>query len=339
MKSTVTILLLLLAAWMGASQYVWLCLVKDHCDSGASPPAITSADTGDNTPDSEPLPIDPGVSGEDLSAAGQARTPVPDSLPSQAPPPAAGNAGIPVAGTETQPARRQPGMTQALVLTLDGQEALRLPQVPRFDPGRWELGAQPQWVDTLGRWLREHPRVDLTVTGEFRDDELNASDWSDLGMARGGELFDYLVAQGIGKNRLDVQSVLITEGQPGLRLTGRDYASLFEPLRIYFPSNSARIPANDALEHYARLVGAYMERHPAALVRVTGHTDNSGPLQGNYALGLNRAREVASLLASMGVSPARIEVTSAGESSPEADNTESSGRALNRRVQLQLISR
>lgn len=357
MKSTVTILLLLLAAWMGASQWVWLCVVKNHCGSGANPAAdiatgpaaVSGAVSGPtaspmNGPTTVEASAEPPLPGtEDTIATVAEPNPSPAPVPvDRGPSPGTGEQR-PQVPTPAQSGGANPtrlaAASRPISVVLDDQEALSLQGTPVFGAGSWQYPPTSDWIERLTNWLRERSRVDLRIIGEYSAGEINTSDWSDLGLARASELRDRLVAEGIGRRRIELESVQITAGQPGLRLLGEDFAPLFEPLRVYFPSSSARLTTSAELEQYARRAGAFLERHPAAMIRLTGHTDDTGGLQDNYALGLRRAREVAALLDSLGVPPDRMDVASEGESSPEADNDTAGGKALNRRVQLQLISR
>jgi outer membrane protein OmpA-like peptidoglycan-associated protein len=74
--------------------------------------------------------------------------------------------------------------------------------------------------------------------------------------------------------------------------------------------------------------------NPNMRVVAVGHTDSVGSDAYNMKLGERRARSVADYLTRQGVSPARIDVESEGESRPVASNQTAEGRADNRRVEL-----
>jgi outer membrane protein OmpA-like peptidoglycan-associated protein len=67
---------------------------------------------------------------------------------------------------------------------------------------------------------------------------------------------------------------------------------------------------------------------------VIGHTDNRGSDEYNYDLSRRRAAAVADELISDGVSPSRIGTRGEGESRPVATNDTPEGRAMNRRVEI-----
>ena len=74
----------------------------------------------------------------------------------------------------------------------------------------------------------------------------------------------------------------------------------------------------------------------ATSIEVIGHTDSTGDRAANQALSERRADAVAQLLVAKGVAADRIAVRGAGPDRPVADNATSSGRALNRRVEIVL---
>lgn len=76
--------------------------------------------------------------------------------------------------------------------------------------------------------------------------------------------------------------------------------------------------------------------HKGAHVRIEGYTDWTGPEAYNQGLSERRARSVRDYLVAHGVEASRLTTVGYGESNPIADNTTREGRALNRRVELQV---
>ena len=71
------------------------------------------------------------------------------------------------------------------------------------------------------------------------------------------------------------------------------------------------------------------------VVVIAGHTDRVGSEDYNYELGQRRAERVAAYLVSKeDVDPTQVRVVSYGASKPIADNSTSSGRRMNRRVEI-----
>jgi outer membrane protein OmpA-like peptidoglycan-associated protein len=72
-------------------------------------------------------------------------------------------------------------------------------------------------------------------------------------------------------------------------------------------------------------------------IKVSGHTDSDGDASYNQSLSERRANSVAYYLMSQSIPPERFHVVGYGESRPIADNGHPSGRAQNRRVEIELI--
>ena len=75
-----------------------------------------------------------------------------------------------------------------------------------------------------------------------------------------------------------------------------------------------------------------LRRYPELDVYVVGHTDSTGPELYNQRLSERRAMAARMFLIDAGVSPDRIEAVGAGELATSNDT--STGRALNRRVEI-----
>jgi OOP family OmpA-OmpF porin len=76
---------------------------------------------------------------------------------------------------------------------------------------------------------------------------------------------------------------------------------------------------------------------PGTRVRVEGHTCSMGPDAYNQGLSERRAASVRRYLVDHGIEASRLTSVGFGESSPIATNDTREGRALNRRVELQVL--
>lgn len=101
-----------------------------------------------------------------------------------------------------------------------------------------------------------------------------------------------------------------------------------------FDVNSARV--NDkfrsSLEAMADIIGEYDK----TAVHVIGHTDSTGTDSYNQSLSEKRATSVSRLFSANGVDRSRMRFSGRGESLPVATNSTSSGRSMNRRVEVYL---
>lgn len=73
------------------------------------------------------------------------------------------------------------------------------------------------------------------------------------------------------------------------------------------------------------------------VIIAVGHTDSIGTDAYNQKLSIRRAEAVKAYLKSKGVEENRVYTEGKGEKQPEADNKTSSGRAKNRRVEIEVV--
>jgi len=90
---------------------------------------------------------------------------------------------------------------------------------------------------------------------------------------------------------------------------------------------------SDAREKLAKVSGILLS-YPNLTLQVEGYTDNIGSDEYNQKLSEERAGSVRDYLVTQGVAQTNISAAGYGKSDPVADNSTSSGRAENRRVQL-----
>ena len=86
-------------------------------------------------------------------------------------------------------------------------------------------------------------------------------------------------------------------------------------------------------------VSRVLNQYPDTSIQIAGHTDSTGSEQLNKTLSENRAENVKNALVGQGVHPNRISTIGFGESAPIADNSNESGRQLNRRVVITIQPR
>lgn len=104
---------------------------------------------------------------------------------------------------------------------------------------------------------------------------------------------------------------------------------------IYFAPNSASLTI-DALEGLEKLV-EFMKINPKVEILISGHTDIGSTQEFNIKLSEARAKAVKDYLVQMGIEPSRISHKGYGNAKPIADNHTPEGRALNRRIEIEII--
>ena len=100
-----------------------------------------------------------------------------------------------------------------------------------------------------------------------------------------------------------------------------------------FDKSEIRPDASVILDEAASILSG----KPDVQIRVEGHTDATGPEAYNQGLSERRADSVRKFLVEKGIGEARLTSVGFGESNPIATNDTREGRALNRRVELQVL--
>jgi len=77
-----------------------------------------------------------------------------------------------------------------------------------------------------------------------------------------------------------------------------------------------------------------LQRHPELLLRIEGHTDNTGSATENQRLSAGRAQAVQAALIAGGVDKDQVKAVGLGGLEPLADNSTAAGREKNRRIEL-----
>jgi outer membrane protein OmpA-like peptidoglycan-associated protein len=113
-----------------------------------------------------------------------------------------------------------------------------------------------------------------------------------------------------------------------------DQIILNMPSNITFATDSSTVQPqfNQTLVSVALV----LKKFDKTIVDVYGHTDSEGDDAYNLSLSQRRAVAVATILSSQGINQQRFYIEGKGESSPIASNATESGRAQNRRVEIQL---
>jgi outer membrane protein OmpA-like peptidoglycan-associated protein len=105
---------------------------------------------------------------------------------------------------------------------------------------------------------------------------------------------------------------------------------------LLFPVASSVLP--DSVEEL-EVLHEFMKSRPSVIVRIEGHTDNTGSPKQNKALSLLRADAVRAYMLKKGVDPKRLQAVGMGSTKPIGDNTTEFGRRLNRRTEIVIVGK
>ncbi len=135
-------------------------------------------------------------------------------------------------------------------------------------------------------------------------------------------------------DRAELQFVLVDRPKKQLaELTGR---KIIIKDKVFFETGKAAIlPKSFGLLDQ---VAAVLADNPQVkLVQVEGHTDDVGKPNENMELSQSRAESVRSYLIQQGVEPSRLIAKGFGDTLPLIPNTSNNNRALNRRVEFNIV--
>jgi len=105
---------------------------------------------------------------------------------------------------------------------------------------------------------------------------------------------------------------------------------------VYHQFDRSTIIPDPQLDSYIENLEAYKNETPGTRINVVGNTDYIGTEDYNYQLGLRRAGSTKDYLVKKGIPAEMITVSSKGETAPIATNSTDSGRARNRRTEIQI---
>lgn len=107
--------------------------------------------------------------------------------------------------------------------------------------------------------------------------------------------------------------------------------------KIFYYPNSESATLTNVQKEYLDALSEYLKKNPNVTVRISGHSDNAGSTEQNQARSENRATNVVQYLVKNGIPRRRLLDRGRGALEPIADNTTATGRAKNRRVEIQIV--
>lgn len=205
--------------------------------------------------------------------------------------------------------------------------------------------------DSLVKVFDRSPAAVVEITGLYDQQEINNSEYENLGLARAQNIKQLLLYSGIKRSiRVNSETADLSSGLGGKINHGVSFGLIPQEapntdfiiseaknkLVIHFPSNGAAPESNQQVRKaLKKLAGSAMKNDRDLLV--VGHTDNHGEAMDNKKLGLVRATKVKDILISYGMPERKVLAESEGEDVPLVNNTTKRGRQQNRRVEIIII--
>jgi outer membrane protein OmpA-like peptidoglycan-associated protein len=132
--------------------------------------------------------------------------------------------------------------------------------------------------------------------------------------------------------RLDARDAQIKQLQQSLNAKQTERGTLVTFGDVLFDLNKAELKSSGLVN--VNKLAQFLQENPDRKVIVEGYTDSTGAAAYNQSLSERRANSVRMSLVKMGVDPTRIVAQGYGKEYPVADNGSTSGRAMNRRVEV-----
>lgn len=187
----------------------------------------------------------------------------------------------------------------------------------------------------------------LELTGLYFEGENKPEDVTSLGLARAEEL-RRLLADKVPADRILVKArqVAAPEGAQERGFYGIDFKWLdadktaAATLEEFADRVIIRFPYNSVQKDYDPEVDAFLVKLAERVieskekVEITGHTDDSGEVEYNNKLGMERAESIRQFLAGKGVAVEQMTVQSKGELQPVAANDTDENKHANRRAEV-----
>jgi len=134
----------------------------------------------------------------------------------------------------------------------------------------------------------------------------------------------------------DFSAFTLRNPLPSFAVEGLEEGKTFVLSDILFAFDSDAI-LDEYLDELQEKTAVFHE-WPDLVVEVRGHTDDAGTDTYNDNLSMRRALAVKNFFVRHGIAPARIRAKGFGKTRPLTANDSEAGRALNRRVEMHIIT-
>ncbi|MEM8526855.1 MAG: OmpA family protein [Bacteroidota bacterium] len=210
--------------------------------------------------------------------------------------------------------------------------------------------AQKSLIAYTTGYLQNHPKRCLVLTGLYTASEKNIN--ANIGLERATSVQQLFLNEGIANTQIklkqdmtettaeQVENAVEFDFEPMLEteklLKAIELNVLHPKIVIHFDLDQNDLSLTPAQERFFQVLQQYMEQKEEEKLLVIGFTDNQGEARQNFGLGRERAAFVKDELVEMGFDKRRVMSDSQGEKNPIATNETEEGRAMNRRVEVEV---
>jgi len=204
-------------------------------------------------------------------------------------------------------------------------------------------------VSSITEFLTKNSSHKIIIISKYLASEKDKEMPLNYGIIRGVEVKNKLINAGVNPVKIFIKDTLAhfqfnkdSAYKKGMELKLIPYTKLeneakkaqvlHKTLYAYFGNKNFNY--DTSLKSYILNLNHFIIDNPTARIIVEGHTDNQGPIDGNYWVGLQRAQNVKHFLLKKGIPAKNITAISKGEIEPIANNKQKEGRILNRRIEI-----
>lgn len=206
------------------------------------------------------------------------------------------------------------------------------------------------YLDSLKSVFDMDPAAVVEITGLYDRQELNNSEYDNLGLARAENTKQLLLNSGIKRSmrvisgtddlssglRGNINRGVLFKLVPQEVKTGYIITEAKNKLVIHYPNKNVHPKSNPQVQGALNKLAAIAIKNEKKIL-VVGHTDNHGESLDNSKLGLANASLVKEMLISYGMSEQNVLAESEGEEMPIVSNATRRGRQQNRRIEISII--
>ncbi|MDA0317131.1 MAG: OmpA family protein [Bacteroidetes bacterium] len=202
--------------------------------------------------------------------------------------------------------------------------------------------------------LSKNKDKSINITGFFKEEENNPSNFENLGIARAKAIERFLIEHELSANQISTfgekDNTLVPDQNDILygpyefsvknlndkskQKNAMKESIMKDPVLIQFSKTKSYAVLNTKQKNKRKALANYLNSSDDASCTIVGHTDSAWSDESNMRLGKKRAEFTKRKLLEYNVDRAKIKTISKGETAPIATNKTENGKAQNRRTEV-----